>query len=107
MFLDPSMSKVAFAVAWTGLFSTSLNFCLENVAISQVSSGEASVLLASEPLWAAAFSAAWLGESFGWNDYTGGLLIIVACVANTLKSEDIIKVFTAGIENKSIVEDSL
>jgi drug/metabolite transporter (DMT)-like permease len=101
MLFDPSMSEVAFAVVWTGLLSTSLNFFLENVAIGKVSAGEASVILATEPLWAAAFAAAMLGESFGWNDYMGGFFIVAACLMNTLKAEDIQR-FLPGGEERTI-----
>jgi len=89
MFLDPSMQQVAMAVVWTGLLSTSLNFFLEIFALGRVPSGEASVILASEPLWAAAFASILLGEEFGWNDYTGGLLIVSACIVNSMQSSDI------------------
>ena len=83
------MQQVAFAVVWTGLLSTSLNFFLEIFALGRVPSGEASVILASEPLWAAAFAAVLLGEEFGWNDYTGGFLIVSACVVNSLQLSDV------------------
>jgi drug/metabolite transporter (DMT)-like permease len=89
MFMEPSMQQVAMAVVWTGLLSTSLNFFLEISALGRVPSGEASVILASEPLWAAAFAAILLGEEFGWNDYTGGFLIVSACVVNSLQLSDV------------------
>ena len=89
LFMDPSMKQVAIAVAWTGLVSTSLAFSLENYGLSKVPSSEASVILATEPLWAAAFASFFLGEQFGWNDYVGGFLIVAACVVNALKPSDI------------------
>uniref|UniRef100_A0A7S2YCF8 EamA domain-containing protein n=1 Tax=Entomoneis paludosa TaxID=265537 RepID=A0A7S2YCF8_9STRA len=81
---DPTWQMVALALLWTGLISTSLNFGLEVFALGRVPSGEASVLLASEPLWAALFGALLLGETFGWNDYVGGLLIVTACLVNSI-----------------------
>ncbi|KAL3937350.1 MAG: hypothetical protein SGARI_002156 [Bacillariaceae sp.] len=75
---DPFL--LAKAVVWTGLVSTSLNFFLEIYALGQVPPGEASVILATEPLWAAAFASIILGETMGWNDYAGGFLIVAACL---------------------------
>lgn len=96
MLIDPSMQQVAMAVVWTGLLSTSLNFFLEVFALGSVPSGEASVILASEPLWAAAFASILLGEEFGWNDYTGGFLIVAACVVNSMQLDDVKKYFSFG-----------
>jgi len=95
MLLDPSMREVAMAVVWTGLLSTSLNFFLEVSALGRVPSGEASVILATEPLWAAAFASVLIGEKFGWNDYTGGLLIVAACIVNSFQASDFEKLFPA------------
>jgi drug/metabolite transporter (DMT)-like permease len=88
---DPLL--LAKAVLWTGLISTSLNFFLEVFALGQVPPGEASVVLATEPLWAAAFASIILGESMGWNDYAGGALIVAACLVSGLQAGDIHKVF--------------
>ncbi|KAL3935335.1 MAG: hypothetical protein SGARI_003019 [Bacillariaceae sp.] len=84
---DPFL--LAKAVLWTGLISTSLNFFLEIFALGQVPPGEASVILATEPLWAAAFASIILGESMGWNDYAGGFLIVAACLVSGAQSETI------------------
>ena len=89
LLMDPSMQQVAGAVVWTGLLSTSLNFGMEIFTLSKVPSGEASVILASEPLWAALFASVLLGESLGWNDYVGGFLIIAACLINSIPKEAI------------------
>lgn len=86
---DPSLSLVAMAVVWTGLISTSFNFFVEISALGRVPSAEASVILATEPLAAAAFGGMLLHEEFGMNDYCGGALVIVACLVNTLKPDDI------------------
>jgi drug/metabolite transporter (DMT)-like permease len=88
LLIDPSMREVALAVVWTGVISTSLNFFLEIFSLGKVPSGEASVILATEPLWAAAFASLLLGEEFGWNDYVGGFLIVAACIANSRKPSD-------------------
>lgn len=85
LFLDPNMRSVAMAVAWTGIISTSTNFCVEITALGRVPSSEASVILATEPLWASLFAAILLQEQFGTNDYIGGALMIAACLVNTLQ----------------------
>lgn len=89
MFLDPNLKIAAAAVAWTGLATTALNRFVETSALGKVSSAEASVILATEPLWAALFAALWLSDNaFGLNDYVGGALIVLACLANTLQPKD-------------------
>jgi drug/metabolite transporter (DMT)-like permease len=88
LFLDPSMRTVALAVLWTGVLSTSTNFFIEITALGRVPSSEASVILATEPLWASLFAALLFNEQFGTSDYIGGLLMISACLVNTLKPSD-------------------
>jgi drug/metabolite transporter (DMT)-like permease len=80
-----SLSGPAMAVLWTGLVTTALTRMVETTALGKVSSAEASVLLAKEPLWAAAFAAWLLHSDFGMNDYVGGSLIVLACLANSLQ----------------------
>jgi drug/metabolite transporter (DMT)-like permease len=65
-----------------------MNRFIETSSLGKVASAEASVILATEPLWAALFAALWLSESFGLNDYVGGALIVMACLANSLKPAD-------------------
>lgn len=84
LLLDPEMRTIAMAVVWTGVVSTSVNFCVEVKALGQVPSSEASVLLATEPLWASVFAAAFCHERFGTNDFIGGTLMIAACLVNTV-----------------------
>jgi drug/metabolite transporter (DMT)-like permease len=88
MFLDPSLQSVALAVAWTGVITTALNRFIETTALGKMKSAEASVILATEPLWASLFAALWLKEDFGANDYIGGALIVGACLATSLKKDD-------------------
>ena len=88
MFLEPSLQMAAAAVAWTGLITTAMNRVIETTALGKVSSAEASVILATEPLFAALFSAILLSETFGANDYVGGALIVAACFATALKPSD-------------------
>lgn len=84
LFADPTLRIAAGAVAWTGLITTAMNRFIETTSLGKVASAEASVLLATEPLWAAIFASVLLSSDFGWNDYVGGAFIIMACLANTL-----------------------
>jgi len=88
MFFEPSLQMVALAVAWTGFITTACNRCIETRALGKMKSAEASIILATEPLWASLFAALWLKEDFGANDYIGGALIVGACLATALKRED-------------------
>mmetsp|Transcript_30743 Transcript_30743/g.74412 ORF Transcript_30743/g.74412 Transcript_30743/m.74412 type:complete len:219 (-) Transcript_30743:77-733(-) len=96
------------AVLWTGLISTSLNFGLEVYAMGMVPCGEASILLATEPLWACMFANMLLGESLGWNDAIGGLFIVSACLVTAFSTETLHKIFPLPIsekQNPSVVPD--
>ena len=44
------------AIGFTGLITTAANRVVETVCLGKVSSAEASVILATEPLWAALFA---------------------------------------------------
>lgn len=94
LFMDVNMRTVALAVLWTGVLSTSLNFYIEITALGRVPSSEASVILATEPLWASLFAAILFHEQFGTSDYIGGLLMISACLVNTLRPTDILGFFS-------------
>lgn len=85
LLLDPEMRTIAMAVVWTGVVSTSINFTVEVKALGKVPSSEASVLLATEPLWASVFAAAFCHEKFGTSDFIGGALMIAACLVNTVQ----------------------
>lgn len=88
MFFEPSLQTAALAVAWTGFMTTALNRFIETTALGKMKSAEASVILATEPLWASLFAALWLNQDFGANDYIGGALIVGACLATALKRDD-------------------
>ena len=88
MLFDSSLQMAAAAVLWTGLMTTALNRFVETTALGKMKSAEASVILATEPLWAALFAALWLSTDFGANDYIGGALIVAACLATSLQKDD-------------------
>jgi len=88
LFFEPTLAMTAAIVVWTGFITTALNRVLETISLGRVQPAEASVILATEPLWAAVFAALLLSENFGANDYIGGTLIVLACLANSLKPSD-------------------
>lgn len=88
MLFDPSLQMAAAAVLWTGLLTTALNRFVETTALGKMKSAEASVILATEPLWAALFAAVWLSTEMGANDYIGGALIVAACLATSLQKKN-------------------
>lgn len=75
-------SPLALAgVLYTGLITTAFSLWVESVAFRRVPATDASIILTTEPLFAAALGAVTLGETFGFSDYAGAALIITACVA--------------------------
>jgi len=71
-------------VLYTGLVTTALALWVESIAFARVPATDASIILTTEPLFAALFGAITLGEVFGATDYLGASLIIGACVLATL-----------------------
>ena len=45
--------------------------------------------MTTEPLWAAVFGGLLMGESLGGSAWVGGGLILLACLANDVKEEQI------------------
>ena len=74
---------VAMELVYIGIVSTALTCIGETKALGSVSSGDASILMTTEPLWAAVFGALLMGESLGANAWVGGALILSACLVNT------------------------
>ncbi|CAM9469349.1 unnamed protein product [Choristocarpus tenellus] len=70
---------VPLALLWTGLVTTAITVYGETVAMKSLSAAESTVIFSTEPLWGAAFAAALLGESVGWNTGVGAIFIVAAC----------------------------
>lgn len=87
LFLNVDFRAVAGAAAFTGFITTAANRVGETIALGKLSSSEASVLLATEPLWAAVFANYLIGEQLSFWDAFGGALIVVACVATALEPD--------------------
>jgi drug/metabolite transporter (DMT)-like permease len=84
LFFDDTLRNVALAAAFTGFITTAGNRVGETVALGKLSSSEASVLLATEPLWAAVFASFLINEQLSLWDGAGGALIVLACVATAI-----------------------
>jgi drug/metabolite transporter (DMT)-like permease len=84
LFFDDTVRNVALAAAFTGFITTAGNRVGETVALGKLSSSEASVLLATEPLWAAVFASFLINEQLSLWDGAGGALIVLACVATAI-----------------------
>ena len=84
IFMDVDYRAVALAAAFTGFVTTAGNRVGETMALGKLSSSEASVLLATEPLWAALFASFLIGENLSLWDGIGGAVIVLSCVATAL-----------------------
>jgi len=89
--LDPIVKdpKVAASIAYLGIVTTALTRIGETKALGSVSSGDASILMTTEPLWAAVFGSLLMGESLGVSACVGGGLILAACLVNLIEDSQI------------------
>lgn len=71
-------------ILYTGLITTAASLWIESIAFKRVPATDASIILTTEPLFAALFGALTLGETFGASDYFGAALIIGACALAVL-----------------------
>mmetsp|Transcript_9494 Transcript_9494/g.15258 ORF Transcript_9494/g.15258 Transcript_9494/m.15258 type:complete len:445 (-) Transcript_9494:312-1646(-) len=74
-------------ILYTGLVTTALALWVESIAFAKVPATDASLILTTEPLFAAGFGALALGETFGMSDYVGASLIIGACALSVFLNE--------------------
>jgi len=78
-------SPIAFSgILYTSLITTALALWVESIAFKRVPATDASIILTTEPLFAAGLGAVTLGETFGLSDYVGASLIIGACILAVL-----------------------
>lgn len=75
------------AICYTGIVTTSLALWVESIAFQRVKATDASIILTTEPLFAAATSAVLVGERFGVSDIIGAIFIVGACIF-AIKIED-------------------
>merc|ERR1712137_575838 len=79
---DGSGLGVTLAVLYTSLISTSLTIWLQAKVFKRVPSTDASLILATEPVWATGFAVLLLGDTVESADLVGGALILAALVCN-------------------------
>ncbi len=68
------------AICYTGIITTSLALWVESIAFQRVQATDASIILTTEPLFAAAISSVLVGEQFGASDAIGAFFIVGACI---------------------------
>ena len=66
-------------ILYTGLVTTALALWVESIAFAKVPATDASLILTTEPIFAAGCAAVTLGETFQTSDYVGASLIVGAC----------------------------
>lgn len=74
-------TKVLGSILYLGVVTTALTRIGETTALGSVSSGDASILFTTEPLWAAVFGALLMGENLGVSAWIGGGLIVAGVCA--------------------------
>ena len=79
---DVSSWAVPAAVLYTGLWGTAATIWLQVSIFKRLPAVDASVILSTEPLWAAGFAAMMLGDVVGANTVVGGALIVAALAVN-------------------------
>jgi drug/metabolite transporter (DMT)-like permease len=85
--LDPShAAHVWRPLVVTGLLGSGVAFALQLVAQSEVSATRAALLLGAESLFAALFSALWLGERLTGRQWLGAALVVAAMVLSELRA---------------------
>mmetsp|Transcript_8521 Transcript_8521/g.16051 ORF Transcript_8521/g.16051 Transcript_8521/m.16051 type:complete len:471 (-) Transcript_8521:68-1480(-) len=87
-------------IAYTGLITTALALWVESIAFKRVPATDASIILTTEPLFAALAGAFTLGETFGLSDYVGAALIVGACALAVLIDDQ-------SKDSKCKIEDEL
>ena len=75
---------VVAQLLYMGLVSTALTVLLQTRALGKLPAADSSVIVATEPLWAAGFAFFWLGERLEPSAVAGGLVLLSGCLGNTL-----------------------
>lgn len=91
-------------ILYTGLVTTAGAVALESVAFKRVPATDATVILASEPLWAALFSFFLVGEELTSKMGLGAALIVAACLYNELRPGKVNE--HAGEDHRLILEQT-
>ena len=73
---------VPAALLWAGTITSALTIYGQMLVFAKLPAVDASVLLTTEPLWAALSAVVLLNAHLGLTDYAGGLLILLALAVN-------------------------
>lgn len=82
-------TELLAGVAYTGLVSTALTVVLQTRALGKLPAADSSVIVATEPLWAAGFATLLLGEMLAPASMFGGMMLLTGCLANTVLPEQL------------------
>ena len=74
-------------ILWTGVGTTAGCTLVEAAALGELSSADATVVFATEPLWGAGFAFLLLGETMGPQCQLGGMLMVLACIVSSTEGE--------------------
>jgi drug/metabolite transporter (DMT)-like permease len=80
---------VVAGILWTGLISTALTNPLEMRALDKLPATDSTMIVSTEPLWAAGFASLFLGEHLESTALIGGGMILLGCISNTLLPADL------------------
>ncbi|CAE7590057.1 unnamed protein product [Symbiodinium natans] len=72
------------ALLFSAFFGNTVTMLLCNEAMKRLKASDVSLIVASEPLWAALAGAAFLGEIFTASDVAGGVLVLAGILCNEL-----------------------
>ena len=75
------------SIFYLGIVTTAMTSVGETKALASVTAGEASILLTTEPVWAAFFGWLVMGETLGGAQMLGGSCIIAACLLNLVEAD--------------------
>ena len=82
-------APTVFALAWLGVLSSAAVLAVESIAVGKLSSSETAVVFSTEPLWAAAVGAIFVGEHVGPNTLVGGALVLAACISRVASPREL------------------
>jgi len=85
--LEGGHAAVLGTILWTGVGTTAGCSLVEAAALGELSSADATVVFATEPLWGAAFAFLLLGETMGPQCQLGGMLMVLACLVSSTEGE--------------------
>lgn len=89
---------------YTGVITSAGGVYIQSMAFKRVKAQDASIILSSEPLWAAVTSSLLIGEQLSFSDMFGGLCIISACLSNEF---NVINHIVEGFERRKRLKEEI